>query len=223
MATTTPNVSEVTPAALLQDIIKEHPSIPDDTKVDNEENKVEEKVEDITASAKVISPAELVTGKQKNKEQQAVILKPAAVVGVDPVVSPTSMLKATTPGAATVKERIEKYLTYSDSIGQKKAVEIIELFQDIIQAAIHAQDDRTALDEVFTFFKKNRKKLLHPDTALKGIQYLQHARREKLQIAYMLLWEVSSPTTTVPISFEKASRVLGSQGLVSYLQEKVKS
>lgn len=121
-----------------------------------------------------------------------------------------------------IRDYINDYLKYLSSTQHKNVHTSIKKFQRIINYAVKMQNDVPVLEEVYKFFKNERKKILRPDTALQGIHLLPSADREKIQHAYTLFLTVTAPGKTNPINYQFASKVFGTGNFLSFIMDKVK-
>ena len=121
-----------------------------------------------------------------------------------------------------VTDYINDYLKYLSSTQHKNVHTSIKKFQRIINYAVKMQNDTKVLEEVYKFFKNERKKILRPDTALQGIHLLPSSDREKIQHAYTLFLTVTAPGKTNPINYQFASKVFGNGNFLSFIMDKAK-
>ena len=121
-----------------------------------------------------------------------------------------------------VTDYINDYLKYLSSTQHKNVHTSIKKFQRIINYAVKMQNNTDVLEEVYKFFKTERKKILRPDTALQGIHLLPSADREKIQHAYTLFLTVTAPGKTNPINYQFASKIFGTGNFLNFIMEKAK-
>ena len=121
-----------------------------------------------------------------------------------------------------VTDYINDYLKYLSSTQHKNVHTSIKKFQRIINYAVKMQNDTKVLEEVYKFFKNERKKILRPDTALQGIHLHPSSDREKIQHAYTLFLTVTAPGKTNPINYQFASKIFGTGNFLNFIMEKAK-
>ena len=121
-----------------------------------------------------------------------------------------------------VTDYINDYLKYLSSTQHKNVHTSIKKFQRIINYAVKMQNDVKVLEEVYKFFKNERKKILRPDTALQGIHLLPSSDREKIQHAYTLFLTVTAPGKTSPINYQFAAKIFGTGNFLSFIMDKAK-
>lgn len=139
------------------------------------------------------------------------------------IIPPTSKNNTTkmVPQAVVfIRNYIDAYLDYVNGTGVKNAKESITRFARIITYTLSHQEDEV-LDEVFAFFKKNRKSILAPDVALQGIYYLSANQQDKIQQVYTLFEHIASTRKAKKLDLDYASTVLGTGNIISYIAKRM--
>lgn len=119
-----------------------------------------------------------------------------------------------------IRSYISNYLDYVNGPGIKNAKESITRFARIVTYVFSHQDD-DVLDEVFNFFKQNRKSILSPDVALQGIYYLSANQQEKIQQFYTLFEHIATARKAKKLDLDYASSVLGTGNIISYVARRM--
>ena len=161
-------------------------------------------------------PKEVVTHKEEPKGIKLADSKTEIIVPV----SDNKQTKMISPSVAFIRNYISGYLDYITGPGVKNAKDSISKFSRIVTYVLSHQEDEV-LDEVFNFFKKNRKDILTPDTALHGIYYLSANQQDKIQQVYTLFEHITATRRAKKLDLDYASSVLGTGNLISYVAKRM--
>lgn len=138
------------------------------------------------------------------------------------VVVPSSQKKQIPTPVLLIREYINNYISYFNQKGRKKSTESISKFKNIIIYALSHQED-AVLNEVYSFFKKNRNLILAPEIALQGIYTLPSSVQDKLQAVYMLFYHITGNDKKAKrLDLNHVVQVLGNGNLVSFVVKKMK-
>lgn len=96
-----------------------------------------------------------------------------------------------------------------------------ETFEKLMRHAIKNQDNTAVLEELFSFFMSKKAVLLKPSVVLAGIPAAKRGIRERIQIAYMLMYELISGSKG-PFDFEYAAKILEGTGYVSFIKSRIR-
>jgi hypothetical protein len=96
-----------------------------------------------------------------------------------------------------------------------------ESFAKILRYAISKQTSTDVLDALYAFFNEFKLSFLAPQKALSGVSSYNKGTREKMQIAYMLMYELVTGGKG-PLDFQYASKVLEGSGFVTYVANRMK-
>ena len=96
-----------------------------------------------------------------------------------------------------------------------------ETFEKLMRHAIKNQNDTAVLEQLFSFFMSKKAILLKPSVVLAGIPAAKRGIRERIQIAYMLMYELVSGSKG-PFDFEYAAKILEGTGYVSFIKSRIR-
>lgn len=96
-----------------------------------------------------------------------------------------------------------------------------ETFEKLMRHAIKNQDTMAVIEELYSFFMEKKAVLLKPSMVLAGIPSAKRGIREKIQIAYMLMYELVSGSKG-PFDFEYAAKILEGTGYVNFIRSRIR-
>lgn len=96
-----------------------------------------------------------------------------------------------------------------------------ETFEKLMRHAIKNQDTAAVVEELFSFFMEKKAVLLKPSMVLAGIPSSKRGIREKIQIAYMLMYELVSGSKG-PFDYEYAAKILEGTGYVNFIKSRIR-
>lgn len=96
-----------------------------------------------------------------------------------------------------------------------------ETFEKLMRHAIKNQDTASVVEELYSFFMEKKSILLKPSMVLTGIPSSKRGIREKIQIAYMLMYELVSGSKG-PFDFEYAAKILEGTGYVNFIRSRIR-
>ena len=154
------------------------------------------------------------------KVSKPVVLANAKTEIVTPVVKDPS--KQVSQSVLFIRQYINNYLAY---VSQKEFQSIdksISLFRNIINYVLNHQE-MSVIEEVYQFFRKNRKSLLSPTKALQGIETLPVAQQEKLQQVYALFYHISgvAGNKARKLDLDYAAKYVGDGNLIAFIAKKM--
>ena len=148
----------------------------------------------------------------ENKTIKLANTKSTVVMAQDKV----STAKTVSQSVLFIRNYIDGYLNYVNGTGVKNVKESITKFARIVTYILSHQEDEV-LDEVYAFFKKNRKSILTPDIALQGIYYLSANQQDKIQQVYTLFDHITATRKAKKLDMDYASSILGTGNLIAYI------
>ena len=139
----------------------------------------------------------------------------------DIVIPKTQKNQVPTP-VLLIRDYINSYVAYFNQKGRKNTTESISRFKNIIIYALSHQED-IVLNEVYSFFKKNRNLILAPEIALQGIYTLPSSVQDKLQVVYMLFYHITGNDKKAKrLDMQHAIQVLGNGNIISFVAKRMR-
>ena len=139
----------------------------------------------------------------------------------DIVIPKTQKNQIPTP-VLLIRDYINSYIAYFNQKGRKNTTESISRFKNIIIYALSHQED-IVLNEVYSFFKKNRNLILAPEIALQGIYTLPSSVQDKLQAVYMLFYHITGNDKKAKrLDMQHAIQVLGNGNIISFVAKRMR-
>lgn len=96
-----------------------------------------------------------------------------------------------------------------------------DTFEKLMRHAIKNQNNTSVLEELHSFFISKKSVLLKPSVVLVGLPASKRGIRERIQIAYMLMYELVSGSKG-PFDFEYAAKILEGTGYVSFIKSRIR-
>lgn len=138
----------------------------------------------------------------------------------DPIVVPEPVVVAESTEVRFIKEYINNYRkVISEKLPNPEKCN--DSFAKILRYAISKQTSVEVLDALYAFFNEFKSSFLAPQKALSGVSSYNKGTREKMQIAYMLMYELVTGGKG-PLDFQYASKVLEGSGFVTYVANRMK-
>lgn len=151
-----------------------------------------------------------------------------SVTTMKPTVTPAKTVATSTENMSTViptevqfiRSYIKNYLDLYNAPRTADRKNLMKLFSRVMIYAINNQSQTGVLNELLRFFKDNKNKILSCENALQGIITLTPNIKEKVQVAYTLMYALATRSKE-PLNYSYASDVLGNTGFVSYVKARM--
>lgn len=208
------------PTAKVQPI-EEKPPVQSETPVVAEESPIVE--EEPKVEAPVETPAETPAAAPTAEVKEEVKEETMPIVPVKAKTAPIVNKKEEAPVSIELKFMREYVSSYKEMITSHMpdASKCGEALVRILKYAAAKQHSTEVLDELYAFFNEMKTSFLAPHKALSGVASLNKVTRDRVQIIYMLMYELVRGSKG-PFDFEYAAKVLGGAGFVTYISTRLK-
>lgn len=158
---------------------------------------------------------------ETSKERISVTtMKPTINTAKTTATSAENMTSVVPTEVQFIRSYIKNYLDLYNAPRIADRKNLMKLFSRIMIYAISNQHQVSVLNELSRFFKDNKNKILSCENALQGITTLAPNIKEKVQVAYTLMYALVTRSKD-PLNYNYASDVLGNTGFVSYVKSRM--
>ena len=147
-------------------------------------------------------------------------MKPTVTTAKTTTTSAENMTTVVPTEVQFIRSYIKNYLDMYNTPRMADRKNLMKLFSRVMIYAINNQNQVSVLNELTRFFKDNINKILSCENALKGITSLTPNIKEKVQVAYTLMYALVTRSKE-PLNYSYASDVLGNTGFVSYVKSRM--
>lgn len=158
---------------------------------------------------------------ETSKERISVTtMKPTVTTAKTTATSAENMTTVVPTEVQFIRSYIKNYLDMYNAPRTADRKNLMKLFSRVMIYAINNQSQVGVLNELSRFFKDNKNKILSCENALQGIVTLTPSIKEKVQVAYTLMYALATRSKE-PLNYSYASDVLGNTGFVSYVKSRM--
>ncbi len=147
-------------------------------------------------------------------------MKPTVTTAKTTTTSTENMTTVVPTEVQFIRSYIKNYLDMYNTPRMADRKNLMKLFSRVMIYAINNQNQVSVLNELTRFFKDNKNKILSCENALQGITSLTPNIKEKVQVAYTLMYALVTRSKE-PLNYSYASDVLGNTGFVSYVKSRM--
>ena len=147
-------------------------------------------------------------------------MKPTVTTAKTTTTSAENMTTVVPTEVQFIRSYIKNYLDMYNTPRMADRKNLMKLFSRVMIYAINNQNQVSVLNELTRFFKDNKNKILSCENALQGITSLTPNIKEKVQVAYTLMYALVTRSKE-PLNYSYASDVLGNTGFVSYVKSRM--